>query len=313
MDVGGLVSDICPYVQVTDTLSNTLKLMLEHQISCMLVCENATPAGVVSEHDITKLLSHAISGRSCQDTSVCEIMSACPPCVKPTTPLKDALTLCCQHRLHYFPVVDDNKSIVGVVRQHDILNAHVKLLERHAELEEKNIELEMLSFEDVLLGMGNRRAMEVDLGFVSAAAKRFQRSYAVALMDVDYFKQYNDQYGHQAGDCALKLIADTIKDAARDSDRLYRYGGEEILLLMPDTDLDGARKGAERIRKSIVNLKHPHIGSAFGFLTVSIGIACEVSGDWINLLNHADRALYEAKQHGRNQVRNRKILLQNTA
>lgn len=313
MDVGGLVSNVCPYVQKNDTLSNTLQLMLEQQISCMLVCDHKTPTGIVTEHDITRLLSQAMSKQNFRDVEVSDVMSSCPPCVTITTPLKDALTLCCLHRLHFLPVVDHNEAIIGIVRQQDIHNAHIKLLERHAELEEKNIELEMLSFEDVLLGMGNRRAMEVDLGFVSAAAKRFQRSYAVALMDVDYFKQYNDQYGHQAGDCALKLIAETIKNSARDSDRLYRYGGEEILLLMPDTDLKGARRGAERIRNAIANLNHPHVGSPFGCLTVSIGIACEISGDWTDLLNHADRALYEAKQHGRNQARSRKILLQNSA
>lgn len=313
MDVGALVSKNCPYVQKHDSLSTTLGLMLQHQLSCMLVCDNKTPAGIVTEQDITRLFSQAMSEQEFQDLSVSDIMSNCPACVSITTPLQEALSLCCRNQLQLFPVVDSDKTIVGIVRPDDILDAHIKLLERHAELEEKNTELEMLSFEDALLGMGNRRAMEVDLGFISAAAKRFQRSYAVALIDVDYFKQYNDLYGHQAGDCALKLIADTIKSCARDSDRLYRYGGEEIVLVMPDTDVKGARCGAERIRKAIVDLKHPHTGSPLGYLTLSIGIACEVSGEWTKLVNHADRALYEAKQNGRNQVRDRKILYQNTA
>ena len=313
MDVGGLMSDVCPYVQANDTLSNTLNLMLQYQTSCMLVCDGATPVGMVKERDVTHLLCKALAGNSVDDTPVSEIMSDSPPWVSPNTPLKEALTLCNQHHLQFFPVVDQNRTIIGIVGQHEILDAHVQLLERHAELEEKNLELEMLSFEDVLLGMGNRRAMEIDLGFIAAAAKRFQRSYAVALMDVDFFKQYNDHYGHQAGDKALKLVADTIKHSARDSDRLYRYGGEEILLLMPDTDISGARRGAERIREAICNLKYSHRGSPLGYLTISIGIASEVSGDWVNLLNHADRALYEAKQQGRNQVRNRKPDLKNTA
>ena len=117
-----------------------------------------------------------------------------------------------------------------------------------------------------MLKIGNRRAMEIDLAFTEADAKRHHKTFAVALLDIDFFKKFNDRYGHQAGDDALRDVAQAIKYSVRDSDRVFRYGGEEILILMPETEVVAAIKCAERVRKAVEHLAVPHLDSDDGVL-----------------------------------------------
>ena len=127
------------------------------------------------------------------------------------------------------------------------------------------------------------------------------------MVDVDFFKQYNDKYGHLNGDECLKQIASTLeKTINRSRDLVARFGGEEFVIVLPETDNIGAAVVAKKIRSSVEKLNIPHIGSNISkYLTVSVGVSTLISDSKLmpeNLILEADKALYQAKQKGRNRV-----------
>ena len=178
--------------------------------------------------------------------------------------------------------------------------------EQARELQQANEQLKALSLIDALTGLRNQRAMEADLEHNHAFALRYSRSYSLALFDVDYFKLYNDTYGHKAGDEALRRVAEHLHASIRKSDRLYRYGEGSLLLLMPETMVHGTLILTERILNSFADLNIPHEKSPHSFITLSCGIACQAEelgyASWEGLLDLADRGLYASKQRGRNTV-----------
>jgi diguanylate cyclase (GGDEF)-like protein len=177
--------------------------------------------------------------------------------------------------------------------------------------------LDALAGTDGLTGLPNRRKLDELIKKIKSNCSRQsgeRRSrepikpwIASAIIDVDFFKKYNDRYGHQAGDSVLRLVAGAIaKSVCRSGDLVCRYGGEEFVLMLPETDLEGARIVAERVRERIEALGIPHEdSSASGFVTVSVGVAASRSSvgfDPESMLKTADAALYEAKAGGRNLV-----------
>jgi diguanylate cyclase (GGDEF)-like protein len=157
-----------------------------------------------------------------------------------------------------------------------------------------------LTYTDELTGLHNRRFFERELKRETERARRFRRSLSLVILDVDHFKAYNDTFGHRAGDEALRRVALHLADAVpRQVDAVARYGGEEFVVLLAETDLDGARLVAERIRRSVESsdeFRRP--------LTISAGIAITLGedGDAEGLVLRADEALYQAKREGRNRV-----------
>jgi diguanylate cyclase (GGDEF)-like protein len=166
--------------------------------------------------------------------------------------------------------------------------------------------LEVMATTDALTGLRNRRALEDALAREWQRGHRAQRPLGVVMLDADFFKTYNDRYGHQAGDDVLRHLARTIdRFARRPADIGGRYGGEEFLLLLPDTDLHGAGVVAELIRAAVEAMAVPHAASPFGRVTVSVGVASAypvLSHPPAALVRRADQALYEAKRAGRNRV-----------
>jgi diguanylate cyclase (GGDEF)-like protein/hemerythrin-like metal-binding protein len=164
----------------------------------------------------------------------------------------------------------------------------------------------ILATHDELTGLANRRYLNEALAIEWARAKRADQSLALAMIDIDEFKHYNDHYGHQSGDECLRRVAQAIQSgAARAGDLVARYGGEEFLLILPDTDAAAARHLAEAVRKSVESLDLPHLRSPSGRVTISIGVAAMTGSfyeDANRLLGAADEALYRAKHGGRNQV-----------
>ena len=161
--------------------------------------------------------------------------------------------------------------------------------------------------EDHLMEIGNRRAMEADLQHTHEHATRNQQQYSIILFDIDYFKNFNDHYGHTAGDEALKQAGKQLTAITRGSDRLYRYGGEEILLLLPGCNAQQAYLSAQRHVQLFAELNLPHEKSPFQKLTVSAGVghieATELEGkSWQDIVAQADKYLYQAKKAGRNQA-----------
>jgi diguanylate cyclase (GGDEF)-like protein len=185
------------------------------------------------------------------------------------------------------------------------LIAAQRVTDLHAELARSRAELARLARTDPLTQLANRRSLDDDLRLLHARSERYGRSYCLAMCDVDRFKVYNDTYGHQAGDDALRAVAGRIAAEVRSGDGVYRYGGEELLLVLPEQTLETGLIAVERVRVAVEQLAIPHVGGPGGVLTMSIGLAAFRPGDEVTpdqLLEQADGALYQAKSSGRNRV-----------
>lgn len=182
----------------------------------------------------------------------------------------------------------------------------MKVHERTTALEEANLQLIALSTTDELTGIANRRRHDEVLANEWRRSRRAGGNLMLAMVDVDWFKKYNDHYGHQAGDDCLRTIAQTIATRAhRAGDLVARYGGEEFSLIITSIGSDKALGFAQRLCEAVENAHLPHAMSPFGHVTVSIGVACSTQGKYDtaeDLLKGADDALYLAKKQGRNQA-----------
>jgi diguanylate cyclase (GGDEF)-like protein len=177
---------------------------------------------------------------------------------------------------------------------------------RTHELEDSNAKLAALSSTDGLTGINNRRGFDAALESEWRRAARNGYPLALAMLDVDHFKAYNDHYGHQAGDHCLRRVAELIAaHGRRTSDLVARYGGEEFALLAPATDAAHAMEIAQGICDELARLALPHAKSPHGVVTISIGVATAMpdeSVSWSTLIETSDKALYRAKQAGRNRA-----------
>ena len=188
-----------------------------------------------------------------------------------------------------------------------------KVAERTSELAESNRKLEHLSATDALTGVANRRRFDAVLAMEWTRATRTGQPLALAMLDIDWFKAYNDHYGHPAGDACLQRVADVISSSiCRGTDLVARYGGEEFVFIAPDTNAETALSLAEKLCEEFRSSALPHAHSPFGCVTVSIGVASmipEIEQNQNILIHAADQAMYRAKQLGRNRV----ILARGTA
>jgi diguanylate cyclase (GGDEF)-like protein len=182
---------------------------------------------------------------------------------------------------------------------------HRQVSHFRAQLEDANTELRRQSLTDPLTGLGNRRCMAEDLQRIAAESSA-TRSYVVALFDIDFFKAYNDHYGHLSGDQALQRVARCLENRLQGADRAYRYGGEEFLLVMSDRSTGEAVLTVEAVRRDLVLTAIPHDARPADprLVTISAGVtAWDPSDEPIeSVLEHADALLYQAKSAGRNQV-----------
>ena len=176
--------------------------------------------------------------------------------------------------------------------------AHQELATLNAELLEANRALAQAAVTDGLTGLKNHRAFQEALHSAAQMAERLQQPLSLIMLDIDHFKQFNDRFGHPAGDELLQQVAQVLRESARAYDVAARYGGEEFALLLPNTTLEQAVQVAERLRQQIRAIKNPH-----AFVSASFGVAAYRSGTPpATLVYEADAALYRAKRNGRDQV-----------
>jgi len=188
------------------------------------------------------------------------------------------------------------------------LGVAIERAELHEQLQAANTELMRLTNIDGLTEIANRRALERYLDSIWPRLSRNQQPLSAIAIDIDYFKHYNDRYGHIQGDACLKAIARTLSDTfARRGEFVARYGSEEFCVMLPKTDADRAVKCAQRVQNAIALLELEHHDRSHGtYVTVSVGVATEIPDDDATpqaLLEAADMALYNAKQAGRNCIR----------
>ena len=205
------------------------------------------------------------------------------------------------------PLMIQERTERELAQNRELLKRQNATLQNYSEeLEAANLELAELSITDGLTGLANRRRFDEILAAECARAQRTGQSVAILMIDVDLFKKYNDQYGHQGGDdCLLKVASVLQTGARRASDLVARYGGEEFAVIAADTALDKAREFAEKLRQAVASLEIPHSQSPYGKITISIGVAVIVPEDETGakvLLHKADVALYQAKDGGRNRI-----------
>jgi two-component system chemotaxis family response regulator WspR len=197
-------------------------------------------------------------------------------------------------------------SLVGQ-RTRQLAEMNRLLHQRTLELERANRQLQHLSLRDPLTGVANRRHFEELLDLEWRRAAREGAPLSVLMVDIDFFKAFNDTYGHQAGDECLRLVAGTLcRRATRAGDMVARWGGEEFTVLLPGATSEGARRVAEDIRAAVEGLAIAHTRSSVAkVVTISVGVATGVTADGpggSTLVGAADRGLYLAKRGGRNQV-----------
>ncbi|MCI3919990.1 diguanylate cyclase [Paenibacillus sp. TRM 82003] len=202
--------------------------------------------------------------------------------------------------LDYVPIEEDGVVSGHLWKYRDV--TAIKINEK--KLQEANTVLKRLSGIDGLTGIANRRSLDEQYAFEWDAGVRGGKSLALLLIDVDDFKKYNDAFGHLQGDQCLRKVAETLEaNLKRPDDFAARYGGEEFAVVLPNTSLEGAANVAERIRRAIAELNVPQANG--GNVSVSIGLTSFVpmpEHEPETMFAEADRALYEAKQGGRNKV-----------
>jgi diguanylate cyclase (GGDEF)-like protein len=305
------VLTVAPHLPLGEVASR----MSEARVPCAVVCTaSGEPLGLVTERDMTRAYARD-AGKHAAMTA-CTAMSQGVSRLSADARCSDALQVMRERGVRCLIVTDGECLAAGVITHGDLLRARADAIEdRRRSLEQQvaertraliavNTRLEALTRVDPLLGIGNRRAMDEEMERLEVRARRYRCAYSVALLDVDYFKRFNDHYGHCAGDAVLRQVAQAVAGDVRAADAVFRYGGEEFLIALPEVDEGGAAVAAEHVRRTVAALAIAHGHSPFGHVSVSVGVASGAIEDpcWTRVVARADEALYEAKRAGRNRI-----------
>ena len=299
MTFGGIVKEYMtsPILSVDNdaTLKEVADFMNSDKTSVVLVRnKNHGYIGVVTDADFTHKV--AVKEYSVNTTTIESIMSAPIKAVDASIFMADANGIMCQSGIRHLAVTE-NGEFIGLL-------SAMNFFEYYKDVEEH---LSNLAVHDGLTGIYNRRYFDETLAREWKRTMREKAPLSLIMLDIDYFKKYNDTYGHQAGDECLRQVATTISGALRrPADMAARYGGEEFVVVLPNLKLEDSAKFGETIRAKIEALKMEHKQSdANPFITVSLGIASVVPSSissYEELVGAADKALYSAKNKGRNRV-----------
>lgn len=303
------------------SLRDVVEMMFKEKESAFVACEDGFPIGIITERDTLEVLQDGLRGQSFQHLSAKSIMASPLHTLTETSTMGEVIEIMNEQRFRRVPIVDEKNRLSGIVNLLEIQAATNKILAkrkddleqavrvRTAELEAANDRLEELSLRDGLTELLNRRAMALKLEELQSLSVRYGNPYTVILCDIDHFKPFNDRLGHPQGDAALIAVAQVMSAAVRISDSVYRYGGEEFLIALPETDEEGAMWVAERVRSRVEHLAIPHPASSTAdVVTLSCGLSearmtdAGTTENWHRTVARADQALYRAKGAGRNRI-----------
>ncbi len=296
---------------VTSVLLND---MIKNSFDNTIVVENMKPIGILTTKDIMKLIKQ----RSDLTLEISHYMSYPVDTIHKDASIKEALEFLRSKHYRRVVVVDDEGSLSGIIAQHELISLTyskwVSLMKEYQEelheinnlLKDKNREYEIKASTDSLTGLYNRyKFSELYLSSYSAMVQR-HNEMSLLILDIDFFKRVNDTYGHNVGDNVLIKISHSLLKTLRNIDIVCRWGGEEFIALLPTASLKDAGKIAEKLRVFIENLEIETVGK----VTVSIGIAQVVEGKSMqDIIDRADKALYLAKNSGRNCVKTENDIL----
>lgn len=277
------------------SLLSVIELMRVYRVGAVVITDpDKKPLGIITETDILKAV-HEAGGNITLKTAG-DIMAAPVICLKPDDTLENASILMSTHRIRRIPVSKDG-FLVGLISYRDLTE---DLRKTYYMLDEI---IEDKANKDTLTGLFNKGYGMEQLRYHFDLTKRITTPMAVFIFDIDHFKAVNDTYGHACGDRVLKTIAHVIKNCSRTVDIVSRYGGEEFLITGFVVDADAAMILPERIRKTVLEMVFFYEGKNIN-ITISAGVALwnENIKSPEELFKMADKALYEAKNNGRNKV-----------
>lgn len=296
------------WVSKEETTSNLLSDMIENSFDNVIIVEDKQPIGILTTKDVMRLIKHQEELM----LPICEHMSKPVDTIINTSSIKDALEFVKEKHYKRVVVVNENGEIVGVISQKELISLtyarwallmkeyQEELSEINTILETQNREYETKASTDSLTGLYNRHKFsELYLSSYKSMSQR-HNELSLIILDIDHFKQVNDNYGHNAGDQVLIQISHVLLRTLRNVDIVCRWGGEEFIVLLPTANLESAKSLAENLRVHIEKLELDNVGK----ITSSFGVAQVVEGDdMASVINRADNALYLAKKSGRNCVK----------
>jgi diguanylate cyclase (GGDEF)-like protein len=279
-----------------DTLRDAVTKMAAHRISCVVVTKDDQPIRLISERTVVNSVAADLD----LDTPIYKVPRG--PCLMVAPTDRVTVILKRMRRLHVRrAMVIFKKKLVGLVTQTTLLEAYQRILD---DVSLKSDKLADKAEHDELTWLYNRHYLKDAFGHEISRVRRYGGLLALVMFDLDHFKSINDQYGHNAGDAALRTAGHIMQKAARGADIVARYGGEEFAVLMPAAGTRAARIYAERVRQRLSARDFKDQDATFS-LTVSAGI-CKWSRElntMRKMIEAADKALYRAKRTGRNRVR----------
>jgi diguanylate cyclase (GGDEF)-like protein len=275
------------------TVFDALTVMAERDVGALVIIEAGSLVGIVSERDYARKV--IVQGKASRDTPVREIMTTDVLTVDPERPLEECMRLMATWHYRHLPVVLDEK-VIGVVSISDLVK------EMMAEQERTIRRLASVASRDALTGLFNRSMFTQRLHQAIAQAERHQRKLGVLFIDLDGFKLINDMQGHEAGDHVLAELAVRLQRSMREGDTLGRLGGDEFVVLIENCRDE--LQLTEVARKVLDTVAQPFfVRGTTHRVTASVGIAAfPIDGrNPQELINHADSAMYRAKEGGKNQ------------
>lgn len=283
-----------------DTVLSMAEKMHKHRLGAIVIIDSENfPIGIVTERDMLRAIitykEKAVSA------CACDIMSSPVLTLEPDEDIDSALMQMQLNRVRRIPVTRENR-LIGIISYRDLANA---LRKDFFALEQKAEQLEEAVKTDPLTGLFNRRVISSQLKNQISISKKTGNPMSVIMMDIDHFKNVNDTYGHQCGDEVLKKVAAILKEKTRSINIVGRYGGEEFIIIGPISSHKSAFYAAERLREAVEKADFYCEDKKSHFkLTISAGVSVWnkriTSGR--DLIKLADKALYEAKNNGRNRV-----------